>query len=156
MNELPVDLAPPLHFMEPGGFSAWWLLFPLLALLLSRWLRGRRSPVPTSSTTPLREAPKVQPTGLAEEIDALREQYKGKSDYRRGCHELAWLLRQHVVGTMALTAHEIAATLSTAGISKVFPLLAALQFRRKEPRRSDFTGICELAQKATRHGATEE
>jgi len=157
MNELPVDLAPPLHLMEPGGLSAWWLLFlPLLAYLLTRWLKGRHAPVPSAAAAPLPPALHIRPSGLAAEIDALHKQYKGKSDYRRGCHQLAKLLRRHVAGSVALTAREIASTLGDVGITKIFPLLAELQFSREEPRRSDFSGICELAQETVDDGAAEE
>lgn len=157
MNELPVDLAPPLHLMESGGSSPWWfLLLPLLAFLLARWLRKGRPPEPPAAAASAQSAPAPRPSNLAAKIDALHKQYKGKSDYRRGCHELARLLRQHVTGTLTLTAREIANTMGEVGLSKIFPLLAELQFSREEPRRSDFSGICELAQEAARDGAGEE
>lgn len=148
--ELPVDLAPPLHLMEPGGVSSWTIVaYMLLALaLLYWWRRRRRDSAPDPTATPPAPFSAPRAVGLATAIDALYEKYRDHHDLRRGCHALARLLREHFAGTRTLTAREIAVTLRDRGVVNVFELLAELQFSREEPRPSDFSGICEIAREA--------
>jgi hypothetical protein len=63
---------------------------------------------------------------------------------------LAHLLREHFSKLrpqtlLTLTAREISHRLGDAKLGSLFEPLADLQFRRREPSRQDFEGICDLA-----------
>ena len=144
--ELPADLAPAVHILEPGPH---WpsVLALLLALLFWWWRQRQKKPQPEASPTP-RPAPPIPRTvpGIAGEIDSLRARYEGDADFRLACHELASLLRGHFHGRFrSFTANEISRALGETSVADVFELLAELQFRRREPQRDDFHGICDLA-----------
>jgi hypothetical protein len=72
--------------------------------------------------------------------------------YRKGCHELAAALREHLGEQLesghavaTLTAAEMADRFGDTGFARFFDLLSQLQFHRRQPTRSDFEGACELA-----------
>ena len=150
-NVLPADLAPVEHLMDPS--PDWpWILAAAVAAWILRALWKRRSVSPPRPSSPGTRPTAPRPStavGIIAQIEALRE--RRHDDYRRGCHELAELLREHMgrqsgqIDYTILTAREIARTLGENALSRVFLLLADLQFGRDEPGQSDFHGICDLA-----------
>ncbi|RMH21336.1 MAG: hypothetical protein D6696_05990 [Acidobacteria bacterium] len=147
MSDLPAGLGEPLHLLEPLPHRA--LVAAGLALLLLAWwawLRWRRRPAAAEAPPPA-----AAEGGVDEAIEAIRRRYGRPGRFRVGCHALAGLLRRHVEGTSGrrlahLTAREIAAAFGEQAVAGFFPLLAELQFRRREPSADEFHSICELAE----------
>lgn len=151
--DLPAGLAEPLRYLSPA-----WMWVPLYVLLAAAtaallwWLRRRtrlaaESRAGSGTPTP---SPRPGPGGMLEQIQALRQQVLEHADYRLGCHELARLLREHVYRRrgkrlFTLTAREIGERIEDQGLASLFSLVAELQFRRAEPSRDDFEGICDIA-----------
>ena len=133
----------------------WVPLYVLLAAATAAllwWLRRRtrRAAQSGAESTPATATAWPGRGGMREQIQALRRQVLEHADYRLGCHELAQLLREHFSRRRAkrlftLTAREIGARIEDEGLASLFSLLAELQFRRAEPSRDDFEGICDIA-----------
>ncbi|MFQ5527331.1 MAG: hypothetical protein ACE5GX_13845 [Thermoanaerobaculia bacterium] len=161
MIGLPHGLAEPLHIDEP--FPTWKLvvaaLVAWLLYRLARWFLARLSAA--RAAVPRLPPPRIPASGIVGLIGEIRRRYHG--DYRRGCHELAAALRRHFgqeSGTRSsvrrhpfpkLTVGEIRARIGDTAISRLFGLLAELQFFRREPTKSDFEGACDLAIDVAQH-----
>ncbi len=153
MNDLPTDLADPLHLLDPSRYRETLIALgaaALVALIWILWRRLRRRPAPAPSpvTPPPPTAAAV--TGIAQAIADIRARYADTLNFRQGCHELSQSLRSHfeTVGRQplsTLTAREIAAAIGDTAVSSVFELVAELQFRRREPSSGEFEGICDMA-----------
>lgn len=151
MKELPAGLADPLHLAQPlvptPAFLAALAILALLCFLWWRRLRRRRTPAPAPPAPP---APAPPPAlGIGGTIDEIQRRYL-HADRRRGCHRLSAELRAHFEHRgrhrfSTLTVGEIAAAVGDVALSRFFDLLADLQFGRRDPSRSDFRGICDLA-----------
>jgi hypothetical protein len=152
---LPGGLADPLHFPD-AAVTGWLPALLLLALLwlLSRWgsrryLRTERAPSPPAPSSPVSHDP------LLEALSKLRKRHLARKTYRRGCHELAVLLRGHFerLGSGAaarlpwtrLTAREIRQRTGDLPAVRLLSHLAALRFGRDEPGRDDFEGAWRQA-----------
>jgi len=153
-TRLPHELAEPLRYLNPA-----WVWGPLGALgilalaMLAWWIlrsfRASRRAQPASHPGSTGARP-VRPGGLASQIETLKQRFLDRKRYREGCHALAELLRVQVgrrrrIVLATLTAREIRGRLGELSVTSLFELLAELQFRRAEPSRDDFTGICDLA-----------
>ncbi len=150
MEELPAGLADPLHLAQPFPFRTLAVigLLAVLALLWMLWrrLRRRRPPAPAAAVSPPLSPPAA---GIGAAITAIRGRFLD-ADRRRGCHQLSETLRAHLERGgrhrfSTLTAGEIAAAIGDVAVARFFDLLADLQFGRREPSRSDFDGLCDLA-----------
>jgi len=152
MQDLPADLADPLHLADPypfyGLLGALATLL-LLALLTVLWWRRRRRTV-AAALPPAPAPPTGASSGIWKAIEDVRLRFFRSQDYRRGCHALAALLRAHLEGTTAqplstLTAREMPAAIGDGAVASFFELLAELQFRRRRPTLEEFRGACDLA-----------
>lgn len=154
MSELPAGLAPPLHIDEPPDWSSLVALLAVALLCLVWWLyRRRRAALAAAVPPPSPEAPPAPASGLAAAVLALLEDFERHRDPRRGCHDLAWLLRQHLGARRrqdlsTRTARELREVLGDTALGRAIESLANLQFRRRRPSRNDFTGICARVVKA--------
>jgi hypothetical protein len=161
-GDLPAGLGDPLHLLEPSNVDTWLpsLLATLLGLLLTwawrRW-KAKRSQKPAPTTTRPRPVAAGASGSVLDEVAALRRRHARSRTFREGCHALASTLRQHLERARdsgagdpgapipTLTAREMAARLGDPLIGSLFELLEELQFRRREPRKTDFLGVCDLA-----------
>ena len=146
MNRLPSGLADPLRIGPP---FPWWLLLAgallLAAALLLLWRRSRR---------PATVAPSPPPPGrmsILSAIRALKNRYHKASSFRQACHELSTLLRAHFEQRhrkpfTTETSREIGQRLGDTALSRFFSLMSETQFRRHEPQKNDFDGLCDLAE----------
>lgn len=157
-TRLPHDLTGPLHYFDPAWvIAALAVLAGLLGLVLGWWLwrKSRLNRENRESVGDARQRTQaVAPGGVSSQIQALKQRFVDRQNYRAGCHALAELLRKHFsrrrrlsLGT--LTAREIGDRLGQSGVSSLFELLAELQFRRNAPSHDDFVGICDLASEST-------
>lgn len=152
MSSLPGDLADPLHLLEPFPYKTLLVAAAVLGYLLWRLIRRlhRRklaAPQPAPRSVPAAAAAAAP---IAERIEALWRRFRETGRFREGCHELAGLLRAQLEAERrrrfsSLTAGEIGRHLGDSPWSRLFSLLAGLQFGRRPPSRSDFQGVCELA-----------
>ncbi len=150
-DDLPADLVAPLHLPDPYPHPAWlWLAaLLLLALLWTWWRRSRRRRAQTTPWTPPPPAPAAAASGISAAIDEILHRYKD-TDRRQGCHRLSETLRVHLETKTrkrctTFTVREIATELGDQAVAAFFELLRDLQFGRREPSRSNFEGICEMA-----------
>ena len=146
MNELPFGFTDALHIDEPFPWRN--IVFTLLLLwLLYRFVRSLKRDSPPKRPS----APARQPRSrFGQQISALRKRYRRSKDFRAGCHELSEILRQHFEAKRkkpfsVLTVGEIQEEIGDGAVSRLFSLLANLQFSRQEPSKSDFEGACDLA-----------
>ena len=152
MNRLPSGLADPLHIEPP---FPWWALVVLLLILLTVlwvWLRRRRAP---TARPPLPPPAPVGKVTLFSAIRDLRERYQKRGSFRRACHELSGLLRVHFEKAgkhpfSTLTSREIGRAVGDTALSRFFSRMSDMQFRRREPSKSDFHGLCEVAEDLAR------
>lgn len=150
---LPAGLEPPLRLLEEAaGGPRWGLVFGLLlaALLIAMVVRRLRrrpadAPPPAPRATP---PPPVDDPGDA--IRELGERIAEEGAWRRGCHELAALVRRRAERLLGVectvrTVRELERDLPDHALPQVMDLLANLQFRREEPGRDDFETASELS-----------
>ena len=149
MTALPAPLAAPLHILEPWPWrqAVGWLLAAIALYLLVRWWARRRRRGPTSRGRPAGVSGR---RGFAASVDTIRQRARKSGRYRRGCHELALLVRQTLEPLASrrldvLTAREIKGRLGDDGRTRLLVLVADLRFGRRSPTRSDFDGACDLA-----------
>ena len=159
---LPHGLAEALHYRDPfpWGWTVAATLLALLALWVVLWARARarRRPPAAPAPVPPPSPPPVPASGLKEEIRRLLRRYR--YDPRGGCHELAALLRRHLGESRGRdltrhTARELERELGDGPVSRLFHLLAELQFARRRPSADDLSGACELALEAASGGGFE-
>ena len=147
MSDLPFGFTDALHINEPFPWRGIVFAF-LLLWLLYRFIKSLRRERVVSAPPP--SAPVRTRSRFAQEIQRLRKRYLSSKDFRAGCHELADLLRQHFESKRkhpfsVLTAREIERRVGDSAVSRLFSLLADLQFSRRPPSKSDFEGACDLA-----------
>ena len=129
---LPSGLPDPLHLLQP---FPWEGLVPALLLLLAaylvqRWRRARRrAPAKAPARTAARPRRGSELAQAVELAATLRTQLEAER-------------RQPLT---RLTAREIRRTLGETPLSRLFDRLDDLQFRRRPPRRHDFSGVCDEA-----------
>lgn len=161
-GDLPAGLGDPLHLLEPSNVDTWLpsLLATLLGLLLTwawrRWKakQGRKAEPTTARPRPVAAG---GADSVLNEVAALRRRHARARTFREGCHALASTLRHHLERTRdsgagdpgppipTLTAREMDARLGDPLVVGFFELLEELQFRRWEPEKTDFLGVCDLA-----------
>lgn len=153
MNQLPVDLAEPLHLWNPYPYGKvlFWLAAVALATLVWAWRRRSRRRAAEVAVPRAAPAPPPAPaaSGIWSVINQIRKRYQDR-DPRQGCHALSEALRSYYEKASrkplsTLTAREIAAVVGDSAVAAFFELLAELQFRRRAPSRDELRGICNLA-----------
>lgn len=152
MTSLPHGVTDPLHIDEPFPTWALWASALVLWLLYRLYRRWRERPAESAKQVrePRPNAPSHNPIG--NRIENIRSRALLQKAYRKGCHELAEALREHLAERLeagqsltSLTAIEMADRFGDAAFARFFGLLSRLQFHRREPSQSDFEGACELA-----------
>jgi len=155
-RELPLELAEPLHLLPALPLAELTWLAALLALaalllLYRRWLRRRQQP---ESDRPIRLKPVPDRRSIQLRVLTIGKEAFESGEYRRACHRLAATLRDHLEATAtpapysALTAVEIGERLGGRMLTRVFTLLAELQFQPQEPSRTDYRAIHDLTLEA--------
>lgn len=154
MSELPFGFTDALHIDEPFPWRG--IAFAVLLLwLLYRFVKSLRRERTVTASPPTSV---VLPRGrFLEKVQKLRRHYLRSKDFRAGCHELAGLLRSHFEAKRSqpfsvLTVREIEASIGDTAVSRLFSLLANLQFSRQPPSKSDFEGACDLALEVSKAG----
>lgn len=161
-EELPAELAEPLHLGPPWWSEAllWLVILGMLVLIVlitklsEWWSRRARPPVSAAPAPPApdeAETVPTPPTGIVARIEDIRRRHVASTEYRRGCHRLSLVLREHLEEAPApageryttLTAGEIRQRLGEAPWSRFFADLAQLQFGRRPPSGRDWREICD-------------
>lgn len=145
VNELPAGLAPPLHLIEEEPSRLWLWLLLLLVGVAGLWWRQRRRQSDSGTEKVLATVPGPGPTALERAIDALRERVVIEGDFRRGCHELAALLRPRFRGALTRTARELRDFVEERSVVDLLARLETMQFQRRPPDRSLFESVCRRA-----------
>ena len=140
MTGLPHGLTAPLHIDRPPPYG---LMAIALLLLVIRRKRSAEKTIPPVLSTP-------QTGDIGTLIEELRRRHRRLSDFRLACHELAAELRTYYDRKMrrsisTLTTREMVGRLGDTAVTRLFQLLAELQFSRKSPSRNDFEGACDVA-----------
>lgn len=152
MSELPHGITDPLHIEPP--FPTWAVILGVLLLwfvyrLLKAW-KERSAGDGSRVEVPAPAPPKQSRIGAV--IKDIRTAALAEGAYRRGCHQLAAVLREHCDryldrgGALAhLTAAEMALRLGDTALTRYFDRLSRLQFERRPPTRREFDEACDLA-----------
>lgn len=151
MIGLPHGFTEPLHIDKPLPYGLIATLLVLIALLV--WLIHRRRK--RKSQEPPTPPRRRRRPGIRGAIESLRRKHLKGKNFRLACHELAAALRDHFDRETghpisSLTTREMIARIGDTALTRMFGLLAQLQFSRSKPSRSDFEGACDLALDVTR------
>ncbi len=147
--ELAVETREPLRLIEPFPWGRVVVLTVLTGTVLwlagrvvLRWLRAPRTgkvEVPVAPLDPFEEA-----------LIRLRKRTRESLDYRRGCHELARLVREDYAARRGgqvetwTAAESVRMHADDAG-AVLLQQIAGTRFGRRPPVAATFDALCELA-----------